>query len=351
MIWFTWRQFRAQALSALAATAAVALLFGLTRGRLSDLARAAGLDGCADNACATARADFFDRVQADHLVGVLFYAGLVLLHLAPALLGLFWGAPLVAREVEAGTFRLAWSQGATRLRWLAVKLGLVGLGAVATAGLLSLTVSWWAGPIDHAAALPTGGQTSGPSLPGRFMPLLFGARDVVPMGTALFAFVLGVTCGLLLRRLLPAMAVTLLVLTAVQVALPMAARARYETPLRSTVPLVASFGHDFSLRIEGDSVQVEQPVDLPGAWVTSVSTTDRNGRPWNGPAPQACLDRSQAPQRCLDAINALRLNRVAAYQPADRYWTFQWIETALYAVGAAALAGFCFARIRVLRLN
>ena len=41
----------------------------------------------------------------------------------PALIGAFWGAPLITREFEAGTFRLAWNQSVTRARWLAIKLG------------------------------------------------------------------------------------------------------------------------------------------------------------------------------------------------------------------------------------
>ena len=53
----------------------------------------------------------------------------------PALLGIFWGAPLVARELETGTYRLAWTQSVTRTRWLAVKVALVGLASVAVAGL------------------------------------------------------------------------------------------------------------------------------------------------------------------------------------------------------------------------
>jgi len=32
----------------------------------------------------------------------------------PLLIGMFWGAPLISREFEAGTFRLAWTQGVTR---------------------------------------------------------------------------------------------------------------------------------------------------------------------------------------------------------------------------------------------
>jgi ABC-type transport system involved in multi-copper enzyme maturation permease subunit len=34
----------------------------------------------------------------------------------PALLGMFWGAPLIARELESGTYRLAWTQSVTRRR-------------------------------------------------------------------------------------------------------------------------------------------------------------------------------------------------------------------------------------------
>ena len=70
----------------------------------------------------------------------------------PALIGLFWGAPLIARELEAGTHRLVWNQSVTRTRWLAVKLGLLGLAAIAAAGLGSLAVDWWSDPLDKAAA-------------------------------------------------------------------------------------------------------------------------------------------------------------------------------------------------------
>jgi len=61
----------------------------------------------------------------------------------PALLGIFWGAPLVANELETGTYRLAWTQSVTRKRWLAAKLGLVGLWSMAVAGLLSFIVTLW----------------------------------------------------------------------------------------------------------------------------------------------------------------------------------------------------------------
>ena len=61
------------------------------------------------------------------------------------------GAPLAAREFETGTFRLAWTQGVTRTRWLAVKLGVVGAASMAVAGLLSLMVTWWGSPLTGPA--------------------------------------------------------------------------------------------------------------------------------------------------------------------------------------------------------
>ena len=53
---------------------------------------------------------------------------------------------------------------------------------------------------------------------------MFGPRGIVPAGYAAFAFVLGVAAGILLRRTVPAMAATLVVFAAVQVAVPFAVR-------------------------------------------------------------------------------------------------------------------------------
>ena len=87
--------------------------------------------------CSTAVQYFFSQyhqLQAwlDFLIAVV-----------PAIVGVFWGAPLVARELETGTFRLAWTQSVTRTRWLALKLAVVGVAAMVVAGLFSLGVTWW----------------------------------------------------------------------------------------------------------------------------------------------------------------------------------------------------------------
>jgi hypothetical protein len=290
---------------------------------------------------------FFHLVNTDSAYPVLFFVGIGVVYLAPAVIGLFWGAPLVTRELEAGTFRLTWIQSITRARWLVVKLGLIGAAGVAGAGLLSGAVTWWSSPIDRAAALPAG-QDQGH--PNRFMPLIFGARDIAPIGYAAFAFAVGVTLGMLVRRTLPAMAATLAVLAAVQTAVPVSVRSYFVAPAHTTTALTASAGPGMQLRVTDNAMTVTTPVDIPGAWVTSVQTIDAAGRPFTGPAPQACQAATISASDCYAAINQLHLRQLVAYQPAARYWTFQRYETTIYVTLALALAGFCLWRIRRLRL-
>ncbi|HWN60785.1 MAG TPA: ABC transporter permease, partial [Streptosporangiaceae bacterium] len=158
MIWLTWRQFRAQAIAAAAALAVLAVIFGVTGPHLAHLYDVSGLATCRTN-CAALTNTFVTSMKADAIYPVLFIAGLGILYLTPALIGLFWGAPLVTRELEAGTFRLAWNQSVTRTRWMAVKLALIGLATMVTAGLLSLLITWWAGPIDRAGGFPVSAGT------------------------------------------------------------------------------------------------------------------------------------------------------------------------------------------------
>jgi ABC-type transport system involved in multi-copper enzyme maturation permease subunit len=118
MTWLAWRQARTQIAVALAAAAVVA-----------GAATAAG------------RGDSTLRLWLSVLVVVV-----------PCILGVFWGAPLVARELESGSFRLAWTQDVSRVRWLTARLAVSRLAAMAVAGLASWLVTWWASPCDQDAA-------------------------------------------------------------------------------------------------------------------------------------------------------------------------------------------------------
>jgi hypothetical protein len=136
MIRFSWLQFRLQATAAVGALAIVAVALAITGPHLSHLYDISGIATCqARGDCTSVASTFLNEVPADQ---ILYYLGIAVLLAAPPVIGMFWGAPLVTRELETGTIRLAWTQGVTRTRWLAVKVAITGLAAMVTAGLLPL---------------------------------------------------------------------------------------------------------------------------------------------------------------------------------------------------------------------
>jgi hypothetical protein len=347
MIWLTWRQFRVQACTAMVGVTIIAVVFAITGGHVAHLYQTSGIPTCAAHGtCSTLRTAFLKQITADPAYVVSYLLGLAVLYLTPAIIGMFWGAPLVTRELEAGTFRLSFTQSVTRTRWLAVKLAVIALVTMAALALLSLIITWWASPIDKADALPGDGQ----ALPNRFVPIIFGARDIAPIGYAAFAFALGVTVGILIRRTLPAMAVTLAAVAAVQIVMPATVRPHLIPPVRTTTPFDTAAITRFE--ITGTHMTVTAPVNLPGAWIVSTQTIDPTGHPFTGPAAPACLiNNTPSMQPCTDSIAHLHLRQLVTYQPANRYWTFQWLETAIFLVLACALAGISGWLIRRLRLS
>ncbi len=340
MIWLTWRQFRAQAWVAAAALAVIAIALGVTGMHLAHLFDTSGVATCqAHNDCGTLTTSFMNQVRASATYKVLYDGSALILYAVPALIGVFWGAPLVTREVETGTFRLAWNQSVTRTRWLAVKLGLIGLAAMATAGLLSLMITWWASPVDRVLALP--GGRNGPSGENRFAPLLFGARGITPIGYAAFAFVLGVTVGVLIRRTIPAMATTLAIFAAALITMSLWVRPHLITPLHVTSALNTA-NIDELFTGSGGQMTVTAATNLPGAWVLSNQSITASGHVFTGPATPACMSNTASVQACQASVGGLHLRQLVIYQPASRYWTFQGYETAIFLALALALAGVCF---------
>jgi hypothetical protein len=339
MTWLTWRQFRAAATMMFAALAALAAVLALTGPGLAD-DYATGIAACTTQpgGCSDFVPQFFD----DHQGSFLAVSAVVLL--LPALIGLFWGAPLIARELEAGTHRLVWNQSITRSRWLAVKLALTGLAAMTAAGLGSLVVTWWSSPLDKAAHTFNFPKMS---------PLLFDTRGIVPIAYAAFAFALGVTVGMLVRRTLPAMAITLAVFVAVQVAMPLLVRPHLLPPTRSTIQITTSNREQFNFAGDNGPLQVGVKVADTGAWVLSSHTVDASGHavdtipvsPSSGPC--ALSGRlEQTLSACLAEITRLGYRQQVTYQPSSRFWAFQWYETGIYTAVTLGLAGFCFWRIR-----
>lgn len=334
MIWLTWRQFRAAATMMAAALAVLAAILALTGpGLAGDYAT--GIAACTQSGCS----DFVRHFFRDHQGSFLAVTAVVLV--LPALIGLFWGAPLLTRELEAGTHRLVWNQSVTRTRWLAVKLAVTGLAAMTAAGLGSLAVTWWSSPIDKTAA----------NFP-KMAPLLFDTRGIVPIGYAAFAFALGVTVGMLVRRTVPAMAITLAVFVAVQIAMPLLARPHLLPPTRSTIEITESNLDDFTMGPDRRIRVSAKPADT-GSWVLSSHTVDASGHAVDSIPPSPSLSPSSrpcAPQQglspCLAEITRLGYRQQVTYQPSSRFWPFQWYETGIYTALTLGLAGFCFWRVR-----
>jgi ABC-type transport system involved in multi-copper enzyme maturation permease subunit len=350
MIWLTWRQARAQAAMVAAALAVLAVILALTGPGLAD-DYSSGIAACTTESGGCS--EFVNRFFQDHRGPFLGVTAVVLV--LPALIGLFWGAPLITRELEAGTHRLVWNQSITRTRWLAVKLGFTGLAAATAAGLGSLAVTWWSSPIDKTA-----------NDFARMEPLLFGARGIVPIGYAAFAFALGVTVGMLVRRTLPAMTITLAIFVVVQIAMPLLVRPHLVPPIRSTIEITEASLDGIAAPRGGGPIRVfvRAPATgaYAGAWVLSTQAVDASGhagptiplsrtgscgpprkRPRQQPAGGKPGDELSA---CFAEIKRLGYRQRVSYHPSSRFWTFQWLETGIYIALALGLAGFCFWRIR-----
>ncbi len=225
MIWLTWRQHRTQLLAGAVALALIAAALLLTGFGIAATFRDSGLADClaAPGRDCEAVQNLFDN----RYVNLQFTIPLFLV--LPALLGIFWGAPLVARELEHGTHRLAWTQGVSRLRWAGTKVVTLAGAAVLGAALLAWLLSWWSRPFVASSD-------------NRFSFGVFDLRGIVPVAYALFALAVGVAAGTLIRRTVPAMAATVGVYAAVRLVVelwvrPHLASARWSRPRAGRRPV------------------------------------------------------------------------------------------------------------------
>jgi hypothetical protein len=343
MIWLTWRQFRAQSIAAAAALTATAIVLGLAGVHLAHLYAAAGVASCHAAGCLTASAHFASLLNAGFANHLPLVFGTALI-VVPAVIGIFWGAPMVTRELETGTSLLVWNQSVSRTRWLATKLGLVGLASMAAAGLFSFLVTWSASRIDKVNM-------------NWLQPSVFSERGIAPIGYAAFAFVLGVLAGILIRRTVPAMAVTLVVFTAVQFAMR-ALRGYLIAPLHKIVPITGLNGASIAVGPGGSGHLSLVPAadNIPGAWIYSAQVVDAAGHPVQGVplsaagglSAHACGGsggRGPSPT-CFAGLAQHGFKDLVTYQPASRFWLFQGYETAIFVALAFGLAAVCVWLIR-----
>jgi len=342
MIWLAWRQFRLQAGVALFALVVAAVLLAVTGAHLRDLYDASGITTCrAHGDCAALESAFLahDKVLRNLLGPALL--------VVPALLGLFWGAPLLAREFESGTYRLAWTQSISRTRWLAVKVTLVGVASIAVAALLSLMVSWWFSPVDKVSM-------------NAFTPGIFDQRGIVAIGYAAFAVALGICAGAIIRKTLPAMATTLIGFVAVRLFFTYLVRPHILPPTHVSAPLGTVPDVGFAAAPAGTTLMAGNP-SIPNAWIQSNRIVGAGGQAPSGQYLHRFLDQHcpsiveapragsrPAPAAFTECIGRLSttFHEAVTYQPASNYWPFQAYETLIFLGLALVLIGFSFWWVR-----
>ncbi|WP_030393831.1 MULTISPECIES: ABC transporter permease [Kitasatospora] len=324
MIWLTWRQHRKQALwtaAALLALAAVLVPTGLAmRSTFQDSGlgaclRALGHAELVDNGgCEALSQRFGNKYDSTAFLAVL----LVLL---PVLAGVFLGAPLVAREVENGTHRLVWTQGISRRRWILTKFGLVGAVTLVLSVGYALGAAWWLEPLADNGL-------------GRLRYLVFDVQGIAPIGYTLFAVALGILAGTVARRVLPAMGISLTAFIAVRALVELFARP-YFLPAKTLTyaidsPLMAN-------RFAGSWIYQEGVRNGTGALVLP------DGRIGCGPEGG---DSAGCLARIAQDYGPAPLTNWQEYQPADRFWTFQAIETGIFLALTVLLVTVAVRRVR-----
>jgi hypothetical protein len=196
MAWVTWRQQRATFISVpavLVAAAVVLVIFGLKAHHDYAALVNCPLDqGKQSGTCSRLMSDFNSTDWA--LANICS----LMMQLAPVLLGAFAGAPLLARELETGTFRYAWTQGFGRERQAIAKLALLGVTLAVLAWAFSELFSWFFQPflwVEQMNQMST--------------EAVFATRGLVFPAFTLVSFTIGAFLGMLFRRIIPAMAATL----------------------------------------------------------------------------------------------------------------------------------------------
>ena len=201
MIWVSWRQHRSQAITCLGLLGILAV-FAIT---VSSSMRTAFSHDRSPGASRKPRQPAPGRVRSaafmnsfNTVVNIGFWA---LLLAFPGLIGVVIGAPLIASELEYGTWQLAWAQTIPRTRWLVTKLAIVTGGLVILGAAMTAIITWYRQPMDR--------------LTGHFINNVYDFEGLALTAYILLAFGLAVLAGLLIRRSIPAMAAALVAWLAV----------------------------------------------------------------------------------------------------------------------------------------
>jgi hypothetical protein len=302
MAWVTWRQHRL-AVAGVVAFLGVLALYLLIEG-LPIRAAYSAVTTCHPAGSAICQNLAGNFHSGGYLLGANVVAGL--LQVVAALIGAFAGAPVLARELETGTVRYAWTQAFGRQRWAAGKLVPLAIAVAAVAAPFSVMFSWYYWPFFAAGAhSPLG-------------PTVFDLRGVAFAAWTLAAFAIGAVAGVLIRRVIPAMAATLAACAGLAFVTGTFLREHYEAALVTSNP-----------NVPGSAWKISQWWTRGGKPV-SLSAVNQVLRPVGVRA--ATPGRFHSHGSSLGKVSPVQyliqhgFAQWTRYQPASRFWPFQWIE-------------------------
>ena len=300
LAWVGWRQHRlalAGVAALLAGLCAWMLISGL---QMRSALNSFGLDSCTPltaSSCSTQETVFIN----DYYSGAQVVAGV--LTVIPILIGALTGGPMVARELETSTFRLSWTQGCGRTRWLIARLALLAVAVTAGAAAVSVMFSWYYHPMLQL------GQDS------PLAPQIFDLQGVAFAGWTLAAFAISVCAGALIRRTIPAIVAAMTAWSGLLVTVVFWLRSHYQAPLTGTGLISPSGGTG-----QGVPWVLTQWWSQPGGMPASqseIATLSGQLRQAGG------LPTAQAVQQWFAEQGYIKY---FTYQPASRFWHFQLIE-------------------------
>ncbi|MGW9379939.1 ABC transporter permease [Streptomyces albidoflavus] len=295
--WLVARQHRATALGVLAAVAVGCALIVQQRFQLVGLLDRAGWPA----------KDVPQPVVGGSLHGYLMLG----LSALPVALAVFVGAPLISGDQEQGTAQLVTTQSVTRRKWLLAKLTWCYSLALLAAVPLGLLHTWYWEP--HRSLMPNQWiegavfDNTGPMLPA----------------FALFLTAVGITVGLLTRRVFVAMTATFVLALAVEMAwdrvrTSLAPSRMFTYPLDSELPARLSEAYELD------------------RWVGSA---DGRLYGWG-----SCAEETEAAsEACLREKGIV--NDVIEYLGYDQMPAMQWTGAGILLAGTVLLTAFVVVRV------
>ena len=316
MTWLTWRQYRIEALIGLLVLVGLCIVFVIDGFATHATYQSMGLASCAAHPC-------------DYQIGYAFeartrgLASIIANFFQPWLyliIGVFIGAPLLAREREQRTHYLVWTQSITRSRWLAIRLGLIATALLLAFVLLTTITTWWGEPLS---------TVEGPWLQ-------YAIRGPVFPASIVFALLVGVAVGAFVRRTVPAMALTFVLLFAFFVLLG-GMHLYLIPPLSKVSSIQPGRNEDGNWGRPGDISLYAGYADQAGNETGEISKYCGFNRTLADP------DYAALANKCIREHN---LQWKLVYQPPARFWPLQWVESSVLLLLALLLIPLIFWQLK-----